>query len=35
MLSDDAARAQIGATAGLVVVILGAYAVTRRVARRA
>ncbi len=35
MLSDDAARAQIAATAGLVVVILGAYAVTRAVARRA
>ncbi len=35
MLSDDAARAQIAATSGLVVVILGAYAVTRAVARRA
>ncbi|MCA5891881.1 amino acid permease [Isoptericola sp. NEAU-Y5] len=31
MLSDDAARAQIVATAGLVVVILVVYALTRRV----
>jgi aromatic amino acid permease len=36
MLSDDAARAQLAATAGLVVVILGAYALVRAAgARRA
>jgi aromatic amino acid permease len=34
MLSDDAARAQLAATAGLVVVILGAYALVRTAAAR-
>ncbi|WP_407319512.1 amino acid permease [Isoptericola halotolerans] len=34
MLSDDAARAQLAATAGLVLVILGAFLVRRPFARR-